>query len=567
MARTANRYLKLNDQKNGERRVFRVGNYLRLSVDSDYTGSDSLENQRKLAKEYVDRFPDLIIVKEYMDDGRTGTNFERPSFGRMITDLKNGVINCVIVKDLSRFGREYIEAGNYIEKVFPFLGVRFISIVDRYDSEDANCDRELLLIALKNLMHEMYARDISKKVGSTFQMKHQKGIFYRSATIPYGYKMDIHKENYCIDEAPASIVKEIFLQYHHGESRYAICMWLYNHGVLTPAQYSEKKHVYQQEGDLLKVWTSSTVERILKNPVYMGTVLRHKTEQSFYEGKKTTVVPKEEQVVLRDNHPAIISEEIFVDVQEKLKQVKEEFKEYRKDSALMRKDVLFESNVFKGKIFCGDCKTGMTRSVGYRTVEGELERFKVFKCSTHISVPQYCDSRGIEENELCKILYTTIRKHLSLIKGLRKLIDEDIRFSFEEKMHHVEFEKKRIQNSRVLLEQEYIRTYTQYNEENISVECFQKFRNNYLNKMKMLTYRMEEIEKSEKQIVKFRTELKKMFTEWLQFDQTKKLTETMIENCVEKIEVFSGNRIEIKLRYQDQFEKIERWIKEGAGKI
>lgn len=135
MARTANRYLLKKGQTAAGKKIYRVGNYLRLSVDSDYTGSDSLENQRKLAKEYVDRFPELVLVKEYVDDGKTGTNFERPSFTRMITDLKQGVINCVIVKDLSRFGREYIEAGNYIEKVFPFLGVRFISIVDRYDSE------------------------------------------------------------------------------------------------------------------------------------------------------------------------------------------------------------------------------------------------------------------------------------------------------------------------------------------------------------------------------------------------------------------------------------------------
>lgn len=112
-------------------KIDKAGNYLRLSTDSDYTGSDSLENQRKLAKEFANNISDVVIIKEYVDDGKTGTNFERPAFARMIEDLKQGIINCVIVKDLSRFGREYIEAGNYIEKVFPFLGVRFISIVDR----------------------------------------------------------------------------------------------------------------------------------------------------------------------------------------------------------------------------------------------------------------------------------------------------------------------------------------------------------------------------------------------------------------------------------------------------
>lgn len=139
-------------------------------------------------------------MREYVDDGKTGTDFSRQAFSRMIADLKAGMINCVVVKDLSRFGREYIEAGNYIEKVFPFLGVRFISIVDRYDSADENCSRELLLISLRNLMHEMYAKDISRKVGSTFRMKQEKRIFYRSSTIPYGYQMNESGTNYVICE-------------------------------------------------------------------------------------------------------------------------------------------------------------------------------------------------------------------------------------------------------------------------------------------------------------------------------------------------------------------------------
>ena len=131
MARTADRYLKKTVKTEAAPKIYDVGNYLRLSVDSDYTGSDSLQNQRKLAQEYVRECPDLNIVREYVDDGKTGTDFSRPAFTRMIADLKAGIINCVLVKDLSRFGREYIEAGNYIEKVFPFLGVRFISKIGR----------------------------------------------------------------------------------------------------------------------------------------------------------------------------------------------------------------------------------------------------------------------------------------------------------------------------------------------------------------------------------------------------------------------------------------------------
>ena len=311
MARTADRYLKKTVKTEAAPKIYDVGNYLRLSVDSDYTGSDSLQNQRKLAQEYVRECPDLNIVREYVDDGKTGTDFSRPAFTRMIADLKAGIINCVLVKDLSRFGREYIEAGNYIEKVFPFLGVRFISIVDRYDSADANCSRELLLISLKNLMHEMYAKDISKKVGSTFRMKQEKGMFYRSATIPYGYKMNESGTNYIICEQTAPIVREIFKQCSKGISNYSISRWLYDNHVYTPQQFAWTGNVYRKPEEELKIWHCSTIKRILENPVYIGRVIRHKSEQSFFVGKKASPVPEQEQIIIENNHEPIIEKSLF----------------------------------------------------------------------------------------------------------------------------------------------------------------------------------------------------------------------------------------------------------------
>lgn len=560
MARTADRYLKLNQKKIKKEKVYQAGNYLRLSTDSDYTGSDSLENQRKLAEEYVDRFPDLMIKKEYMDDGRTGTNFDRPAFTRMISDLKLGVINCVIVKDLSRFGRECIEAGNYIEKVFPFLGVRFISIVDRYDSEEDGSNREMLLISLKNLMHEMYARDISKKLGSTFQMKHEKGVFYRSSTIPYGYKMDQNNENYCIDEPAANIIREIFQQYTDGGSKYAICQWLHENRVLTPKQHNLTGSIYQRDGDELDIWHTSTIERILKNPVYLGTVIRHKTVQSFFEGKKSAAVPKDEQVVIEGNHFPIISEKIFQKAQEMREKKKAEIKEYRNNSGAVKKDILFDSNIFHEKIFCGDCRTIMSRQNTYQTVHGEKQRLKIFRCSTHSRVPKYCDSRGIGEKELCEIIYETIKKQLSLLKGIQKLIQEDIRFSFESRLQELEHEKQRVINSQTSIEQKYMDTYAAYTVKELSADDFQNFRLTYLQDMKRVKKQMGELKKREEKIKKCRSEIKKRFSEWMRHCSEKALTEGMVESFVERIDVFGNNRVEIVLKYQDCFQMMEQWM-------
>lgn len=557
MARTADRYLKKSAQTKKMPEKYDVGNYLRLSVDSDYTGSDSLENQRKLAQEFVSRYPDLNIVREYVDDGKTGTDFSRPAFSRMIADLKVGIINCVIVKDLSRFGREYIEAGNYIEKVFPFLGVRFISIVDRYDSADINCSRELLLISLKNLMHEMYAKDISKKVGSTFRMKQEGGMFYRSATIPYGYQMNGSGTNYIICEQTAPIVREIFSQYSQGISGYTICRWLYENHVQTPKQYAQSGNVYRQPEDELKSWHLSTIKRILENPVYIGSVIRHKSEQSFFAGKKASPVPVQEQIVIENNHEAIIDKQMFESVQKILNQTKEK----RVESSCDRQLVIFERNVFQGKLFCGSCRANMVRVGAYRSVKGIKEQYKIFKCSTHRNHCDLCDTRGIAEDLLCDILYSTIQKQISLIKGIKKQIGKDIQYSFEENLKQTEWKKQKVINKRNLLEKEYMQMYSDYAEGSISQSAFLQYKSIYQEKME--TYRQQEnvCVKAEKRIKKCQTALQKLLSDWLRFQNTRKLTETMIEICVDRIELFTDNRVEIKLKYQDCFELLDDWMR------
>lgn len=556
MARTADRYLKKAVPAKKILKKYDVGNYLRLSVDSDYTGSDSLENQRRLAHEFVSRHPDLNIVREYVDDGKTGTDFSRPAFSRMMADLKAGLINCVIVKDLSRFGREYIEAGNYIEKVFPFLGVRFISIVDRYDSADENCDRELLLISLKNLMHEMYAKDISKKVGSTFRMKQEKGIFYRSATIPYGYQMNESGTNYVICKQTAPIVQEIFRQCSEGISNYTISRWLYQNHIQTPGQYFQSGSVYRKEADELKLWHYSTIKRMLENSVYIGNIIRHKSEQSFFSGKKVSLVPEQEQIVIENNHEPIIDRQMFEDVQRILSQPKGRKCELSSGKQL----VSFDKNIFQGKLFCASCKANMVRVNKYRIINGKKEQYKTFQCSTHRNYNDLCDTRNIAENVLCDILYATIQKHLSFIKGIKKLVQKNVQYSFEEKLKQTESKKQKVINLKNCLEQEYMRTYSDYAEGCVSQAVFLQYKDVYHEKIELYKEQEKKCVKEEKGIKKCQTALQKLVSDWLCFQNAKKLTETMVEICIERIEIFADNRVEVKLKYQDCFNDCEKYI-------
>jgi len=566
LARTANRYLNSSMQNISVEKIDKAGNYLRLSTDSDYTGSDSLENQRKLAKEFANNISDVVIIKEYVDDGKTGTNFERPAFARMIEDLKQGIINCVIVKDLSRFGREYIEAGNYIEKVFPFLGVRFISIVDRYDSKDSGSDRELLLLSLKNLMHEMYAKDISKKIGSTFQMKWEKKKFYRATKVPYGYQMDDKNENYCIDEAAASIVREIFLQYSQRASCYAIRSWLYEHRIVNPTQYSQTGSIVQRDEDVLKIWHLSTIQRMLENSVYIGNVRMHKTSQSLFEGKKSSAVPEDEQVLLIGNHPPIIDEELFHLVQRKRQQAKEKIIENRMNSDIVNAEDLSVENIVEGKIFCGDCKVSMYRNNACRFVQRKKERYKVFNCRRHFYYKSECDFRGIEETVLYEIILITIHKQIALIKGYKGQMEKSLQQIFDHKMQEIEQEKDKLQNQKILLIQEYMQVYGEYTERKVSKEQFQDFRKDYREKADVLDKQLERQKEKEKQGKKCLAELRKTAMRLLKFDHEKKLTRDMVESCIERIDVFSNNRLHIKLNYQDCFRMLDDWMKGGKEK-
>lgn len=556
MARTAERYLKEAVQTKKTPKEYKVGNYLRLSVDSDYTGSDSLENQRKLAQEYVGRYPGLSIVREYVDDGKTGTDFSRPAFSRMIADLKSGIIDCVIVKDLSRFGREYIEAGNYIEKVFPFLGVRFISIVDQYDSADANCSRELLLVSIKNLMHEMYAKDISKKVGSIFRMKQEKGIFYRSTAVPYGYKMNESGTNYIICGQTAPVVREIFRQYSQGVSCYTICKWLYQNNVQTPGQYIKSRNVYRTPEDELKAWHYSTVKRMLENPVYIGSIVRHKSERSFFEGKKARPVPEHEQIVIENNHEPVIDRQMFEEVQKILSQTKGK----KHKLSCGKQLVFYEKNIFQGKLFCGLCGANMARTGDYRFIHGRKEQYKVFRCSTHRKYNDLCSAISIPENILCDILYTTIQKHLSLIKGIQKQIKKDVQYSFEERIKQAVAEKQKNTSERKLLEQEYMQKYSQYAENYITQAGFLQYKGIYHDKIETYKWRENMCVKEEKRIRECQSALQKLVSGWLCFQNTKELTETMAGICIDRIDVFKDNGVEVKLKYQDCFKLLDEWV-------
>ena len=290
-------------QENGQ---YRCAVYLRLSrSDGDQQESNSIKNQRALLNDYLGKHPELHKVDEYVDDGYSGTNFERPDFKRMIQDIENRKINCIIVKDLSRFGRNYIETGRYLERIFPFMGVRFIAINDHYDSAEENDDKGRILIPFNNLINDTYCRDISMRVRSHLDVKRKEGQFIGSFA-GYGYQKDPKDKNHLIiDEYAAGIVQEIFKQKLNGMSSQRIASHLNELGVLPPNEYKRANgfnYTCGFQAGLNQKWTVVSVNRILKNESYTGTLIQGKRRKINYKVKKSHDVGSENWIRVEDAH-------------------------------------------------------------------------------------------------------------------------------------------------------------------------------------------------------------------------------------------------------------------------
>ena len=337
-----------------------VAEYMRLSrEDGDKVESDSISNQRDLITDFLSHHDELKFVGEYVDDGYSGTNFERPAFKRLMEDVKAGKVNCIIVKDLSRFGRNYIETGRYLEKVFPFMGVRFISIIDNYDSAGEDNDADRIIIPFKNLINDSYCRDISMKIRSQLDVKRKNGKFIGSFAC-YGYCKDPKDNNHLIiDPFAADIVRQIFDLKLSGYNSQRIAEMLNEMGVLPPAEYKRSKGMNYdcgfKAGNNPK-WAVVSINRILTNEIYTGTMVQGLNSKINYKIKQSRPVPKEDWIRVSGTHEPIVSRETFDKVQRLLLV---DTRTSPEESAVY---------LFSGLVVCGDCGQNMIRR---RTTRGK----------------------------------------------------------------------------------------------------------------------------------------------------------------------------------------------------
>ena len=326
--------------------TYKTAVYMRLSRDDgDDRESESISYQRKIIYDFIEKSMQdkFIIIDDYIDDGYTGTNFNRPDFKRLIEDIEKGKVNCIITKDLSRFGRDHIMSGYYLENYFREKNIRYIAINDNMDSKD---DNSYDMLSFKLSFNDYYPRDISKKIRKVKIMKMQNGE-YQAGQPPFGYrKSKTVKNKLEINPETAPIIKLIFDLYLSGISVRKIIQILYDRGIKTPAQYSGKKQ-YLKGNDY---WQRSFIQKILHNQVYTGAVVSHTTSKVSYKIKKCVRVPKKDWIIVENMHEPIISKEQFNEVQELMK---------KRTATRTRK----HDHILKGIVKCGKCR----RKYDYKT--------------------------------------------------------------------------------------------------------------------------------------------------------------------------------------------------------
>ena len=356
--------------------MYKVGIYLRISNDDGDKGeSNSIASQRSIIENFVDKHKDMVIHKEYVDDGYTGTNFERPGFGQLLRDVENQIIDCVVVKDLSRLGRNYVMTGYYLEQYFPMQSVRFVAINDNYDSANSTSNDEFMM-PIRNVFNAHYSKDISRKVKSALRAKQSAGEFVGAFTC-YGYKKDpADKHKLVIDEEAAVIVRRVFDLYNHGNGKISIVNILNNEHIPCPSEYKKLKgsaYRNNRKLDYTTYWTYSTIDRMLKNETYIGSVVQNKSERKTVRGK--AIAMSEEKWIKSENkHEAIIDIHTWRITQELLKK--------------RGRQLSLNSNIglFAGFIKCGDCGRRLAKvKNGGKTyyVCGTYKHYSSKLCSRH----------------------------------------------------------------------------------------------------------------------------------------------------------------------------------------
>ncbi len=542
--------------------------YARLSVENSGKDDDgnSLQNQIAVCEDYLDGCPHLRLTEVYSDNGKTGTVFDRPAWNRLMDDVRTGKIQCIVVRDLSRFGRDYVETGNYLEKIFPALGTRFISVKENFDNFTCGNAMESLSVSLQNLVNAMYSRDISKKVSTALRAQMETGIF-RNRNLPYGYLWNEDKTAYVVDEEAAAVVRQIFEWKRQEVSVYTIVERLKAGGIESPERH--KRRAGTRNGDNIQGegWCPSTIRGILQNRAYIGEMICGKSETALYKGLKKHVTETDKWIVVPDAHPPIVSVSDFEAVERQMREDSAHRETAMEWSADIRAGMI---DLFAGKIFCADCGKRMyykrQRICGCKNVT-----FRgVYDCSTHVRRGHAtCFNHFIRQDALNEKVFNAIRDQLQVALDYERLLlamrggsgEASVREKHKAAVASVKLRLNALKKKRAGL-------YESYVEGILNEEEYAFAKQTYEEQYEALNRLLDEaVERRERFLASISPDNK-----WLTMMRGAAgmtgLTQELVDAIIEKVLVYGGSRIEVVFNYNDVFyamlECVEQ-IKEAGG--
>lgn len=407
-------------QAKTEMKLYRTAVYARLSVeDSKNPDCDTIENQLSLVRNYIESKPYLRQTAEYIDNGVSGTRFDRPEFMRMVADMRAGEIDCIVVKDLSRLGRNYLEAGDYLEKIFPFFGVRFIAVTDGYDSINPNTADDGLIVPLKNLINEAYAKDMSKKISTAIGIKQRQGKFI-GCRAAYGYMKSPEDKNLLIvDREVSHIVVRIFECKAKGMGNGSIAKMLNDEGIASPMRYKYEKGLTKNKRYAESLWNDGTIAVMIVNPVYIGDMEQGIQKEAMHMGIKKHIIKKEDRIYVAGTHEPVVSRELFDKVQELVEERKQKVIASRGKYDNIEK----RENKFDRILFCGDCGG---RLKFYRRVNNRNRTVRVYYaylCPNSESYGEkFCKKKKIRVQDLEQAVEDALRMHLKLFLDTKEVL-------------------------------------------------------------------------------------------------------------------------------------------------
>jgi len=469
----------MNNRKRPE--IFNTAIYIRLSQDDgDKKESDSVTNQRSLLLDYIEEFEDIVLHDVFIDDGFTGSNFNRPNFQRMLKCIDSGEINCIVIKDLSRFGRDHITMGQYLGRDFPTKNVRVLSYLDNWDSLEQPYG---LMMEIKNLLNTQYVRDTSAKIRAVISNKQKKGEFIGSSP-SYGYKKDPRNKNkLIIDEYPSTIIRRIFNLFVEGYGKQRIAKILDSEGILCPSEYKKSigsKYQNPKKLNSTTFWTYATIDSILRKEIYIGNMVQGTKETILFSDGKQQVIPRENHTIVCNTHEAIIDPNTWEKVQTLLTKNRR------------MPDLTKNNHVFKGYLKCADCGRAMAKSSHSTKAEGKKY---YFSCGGYKRIGKHiCSMHKISYDVLQGIVLSDIKQLvLSMESQLEKLIKQQKpNESALQKVQEQELQKLKAELEKVAkLKKE---CYEDYKEELISKDEYVSYRRDYITKEEKLLLQINSLE-------------------------------------------------------------------------